>query len=200
MREEILRINIRRMADFYRFDAVAELESYESGEREFAASELNRLVQFFFVNPAFLRGESNRVLRDIVADLELSVADLLAQQFQLFLLASPSGEPDGLVYPVFYKVDSGFIRCVRGRLSSLSDESGGGAGNVYQLISHLLDQGYSSDDVRVLRTPAIAWTRLFQGTFYMDSDTFPRFGINHSYQQVFSRWFEETRNSRRQKS
>lgn len=198
VRKEVLQIGVRRMADFYGFNKASELECYESGEREFPAPHLNRLVEFFFVHSEFLRGESDRVLRDLVADLDLSVGELIDQDFRLFLLASPAGEPDRLVYPVLYKEERGFSRSVRGRLSALSDASGGGAANIYGLISLLLDRDRSIHDVNVLCTPRNAWERLEQGTFYMDSEAVPRFGIHRNYQQVFQRWFDETAESRRQ--
>lgn len=54
LRERVLKLNRRRMADFYGYEKVAQLEMYEQGEEEFPAESIRRLIDFFFIRRDYL--------------------------------------------------------------------------------------------------------------------------------------------------
>jgi hypothetical protein len=61
VREKILGINPRRMADFYGFEKAAQLETCERGDDEFPTNVIKKLRDFFFVSREYLEGEHDQV-------------------------------------------------------------------------------------------------------------------------------------------
>lgn len=168
LREEILQIDPRRMADFYEYECVEELESYEYGEREFPAVSLAHLRKMFFVNDSFLRGVSSRVFTNLYMENEEAICGLFDEGFKLHFLCCPTRRRDLLTYPYLHKIQYGFSRSVKAhRLSSFSPASGGGAVNIYDVLHLMVCRGMPPDDVRILMVPERTWGRLEHGSFHL---------------------------------
>ena len=165
LREDILKLNERQMANFYRYDLASELESYERGEDEFPKESIERLKETFFVNEEFLEDGDSRIFRnfDIYSD---EVKKLLKEGFRPLFLCSMCDRSWLYTYPVFHKQENNYSRIVVSNLTASFQSTGGGYNNIAQIIIEMLRQGMRYSDASILQVSKQTWQGLEQGTFY----------------------------------
>ena len=112
LRENILKLNPREMADLYGFERVAYLEDCEAGLDEFSTEAMKRLVQVFFVSPKYLQGEYSVSFLSFRISTKEDCHRFLEEGFTPYFLCCPDFHKDGLVYLVFTKLDEGYWRMI----------------------------------------------------------------------------------------
>ena len=99
IRENILKLNPREMADLYGFERVAYLEDCEAGLDEFPTAAMQRLVQVFFVSPKYLQDGEAPIFQSFrfVNERE-DCRRFLEEEFEPTFLCGPDFHKDGFAY------------------------------------------------------------------------------------------------------
>jgi hypothetical protein len=193
VREKILGINPRRMADFYGFEKVAQLEACERGDDEFPSAAIKKLREFFFVSRKYLEGEYQQVFDSF--DVTCSADDCkkyLAQAFHPFLLCRDEDRDNLWCWPVFHKEQDGFDRIITANSHGYFASTGGGKSNVMHLIEAAHDHGLSSYDISVQRADRKVWDQLERWSFYRKGwGGGVGCGPDHEAQDCFLAWWKE---------
>lgn len=193
LREKVLQINPRRMADFYGFEKVAQLEACERGDDELPTAAVNKLCEFFFVNRAYLEEGSSEFFQAF--DVMVSSDDcgrLLEQGFTPHLLIDERDLHDLYCYIVFEKAEAGFHRVIVSNTDGYLRSNGGGKQNIMHLILAMKRRGLLSRDAFIQKVGEGIWTRLEAKTYYASGD-FVFHGPNHEARDIFDAWFEAGR-------
>jgi hypothetical protein len=191
LREKILQINPRRMADFYGFEKVAQLEACESGADEFPTAAIRKVHEFFFVSRQYLEGECQQVFDTF--DVSCSTDDCkkyLAAGFQPYLLCLIEDRDNLWCWPVFHKEEEGFDRIITANSHGYFASGGGGKSNIMHLIEAVHDHGLRPYDVWVQGADRKTWEELESRSFYHKGMGGLR-GPDSQGQDCFIQWFEE---------
>jgi hypothetical protein len=191
LREKILKINPRRMADFYGFEKVAQLEACETGVDEFPAAAIQKLREFFFVSRAYLEGDHRQVFDsfDIISSAD-DCKKYLADGFQPYLLCLNEDREDLLCWSVFHKEEQGLDRIITANAHGYFASTGGGRTNIVHLIEAVHHHGLRPYEVWVQRVDRKTWAELESCTFYHKGMGGLR-GPDGNGQDSFNAWFEE---------
>jgi len=190
LREKVLRINPRRMADFYSFEKVAQLEACERGEDEFPAGALKTLREFFFVKREFLEGEDAGIFEPFeVTDSEGS-SKYPADGFSPYLLCLNEDRDKLWCWPAFYKEQDGFDRIITADTYGYFASRGGGKSNIMSFIEAVHRQGLDAYDVSVQKVDRAHWNQLETRTYYHKGMGGLR-GPDHDGQDCFIVWWKE---------
>jgi hypothetical protein len=193
LRENILKLNPREMADFYGFERVAYLEDCEAGLDEFPTAAMQRLVQVFFVSPKYLQeGEEYASFFQFFqfwSDRQIC-RRFLEEEFQPMFLCHPDFQQDGLAYLVFLKCDQGYWRIAK-TLDYRSFYSYGGSG-IFNLIYSMikLKIPYSATQFRNVKQDD--WEKLLFNRWYKKRREL-LFGssTNLEAMKFFEHWYNE---------
>jgi hypothetical protein len=167
LRENILGINPRRMADFYGFEKVAQLEACERGDDEFPTAAIKKLREFFFVSREYLEGEYKQVFDSF--DVTCSADDckkFIGEGFHPFLLCLNEDREHLWCWLVFHKEQDGFDRIITANSHGYFASTGGGKSNVMRLIEAAHHHSLTPYDISVQRADRKVWDRLESWTFY----------------------------------
>ena len=191
LREKILQINPRRMADFYGFEKVAQLEACETGANEFPTHAITKLREFFFISPEYLEEGAQQVFEAF--EITYSPDDskkFLSQGFQPFLLCLNELRHDLMCYPVFHKEEDGFDRIIVANSFGYFASGGGGKSNIMHLIEAIQEKGIAPYAVPIQEIDRKTWDALEAKTFYCVG--MERFlGPDAEARDCFLAWFEE---------
>jgi hypothetical protein len=191
LREKILKINPRRMADFYGFEKVAQLEASERGEDEFPTAAIKKLRDFFFINRGYLEDGAPEVFDtfEIICSSE-DCAKILSQGFEPFLLCLNELRDQMMCYPVLRKEEDGLDRVIAADSGGYFASGGGGKSNIMHFIEALHENGITAHRVPVQKIDRKTWDALEAKTFYFSG--IGRFlGPDGEGQDCFIQWFEE---------
>ncbi len=191
LREEVLELRLREMTEFYEFDKVSELESYENGKNELPLESLKKLEEFFFLNPKYLELGEGDVFRSFYLEREI-VSEYFDRGYQpLIVCCSNENRYYLLCYIIFYKEESGFTRLVISDRAGSFESNGGGKMNIEYLINEMLDRNIRPHDVSVLRATLCEWEAIENGTYY-NKLVFNSCGkFDHECFEIFDSWYEE---------
>lgn len=191
LREKVLAISLRRMANFYGFDKAAQLEAYERGDDEFPTSAIKKLREFFFVSQTYLE-EGAHVIFDSFDNV--CSADeakrLLSDGFRPYILCLNEQRDDLRCWPVLHKEQDGFDRIVRGQGEGYFMSIGGGKANIIHIIAAMQSVGLSAFEAFVLRITRKTWQALDKGTFYSNGMMGFR-GQDDDCRKIFDEWWKE---------
>ena len=194
LREDILKLNERQMANFYGYDLASELERYERGEDEFPKESMEKLKETFFINERFLEDGDSRIFRNfgIYSD---EVKKLLKEGFRPLFLCSICDRNWLYTYPVFHKQENNYSRIVVSNSTAYFQSTGGNYNNIAQIIIEMLRQGMRYSDASILQVSKQTWQELEQGTFYSNG-SLSNFSIGWDYEcmDIFYEWFHDIEN------
>jgi hypothetical protein len=193
LREDILGINPRRMADFYGFEKVAQLECCEHGDEEFPTAAIKKLRDFFFVSREYLEGEYPQIFDsfDIVGSQD-DYTKFLRDGFQPYLLCLNEERANLWCWPVFHKEEDGFDRSICGNTLGYFASTGGGKDNILNLIKAMKEIGGKTPfDVYIQKTDRKTWKQLEDRTYYMSKRTVI-LGPDFEAQDCFREWWRES--------
>jgi len=193
LREKILKINPRRMADFYSFEKVAQLEAYERGDDEFSSTAIKKLREFFFVSCEYLQGVYDQVFDsfDIISSAD-DCKKYNGQGFQPYLLCRNEDREKLWCWPVFHKEQGGFERVIAANSYGYFASGGGGKSNIMHFIEAIFEKGILPHSVPVQMIDQETWSALEAKAFYFAGSG--RFlGPDGNGQDCFIEWFEEVK-------
>lgn len=191
LREKILKINPRRMADFYGFEKVAQLEACERGEDEFPTAGIKKLRQCFFVSRGYLEDGASEVFDsfEITCSSE-ECATILSQGFEPFLFCLNELRDQMMCYPVLHKEEDGLDRVIAANSGGYFASGGGGKSNIMHFIEAIHKKGITPYSVPVQKIDRKTWDALEAKTFYFTGDG--RFlGPDGDGQDCFLAWWKE---------
>ncbi len=191
LREKILQINPRRMADFYGFEKVAQLEACERGDDEFPTAAIKKLREFFFVSREYLEGEYRQVFDSF--DVTCSADDCkkyIAEGFHPYLLCLNEEREKLWCHPVFHKEEDGFDRIICANTYGYFASMGGGKSNIMHLIEAVYHHSLRPYDVSVQKVDRKLWEELEARTYYRKGMGGLR-GPDDQSQDCFIAWFKE---------
>lgn len=191
LREKVLQLNPRRMADFYGFEKVAQLEACESGDDEFPTTAINKLREFFFVSREYLEGEYQQVFDSFNIAFADDSKKYLAEGFHPYLLCLNEERDMLWCWPVFHKEEDGFDRIITAEGCGYFASSGGGKSNIMAFIEAVHHHGFSAFDVSVQRADRQLWNELEDRKYYHKSMGGGLRGPDQEAQDCFIAWFEE---------
>ncbi|HSU54154.1 MAG TPA: toll/interleukin-1 receptor domain-containing protein [Candidatus Dormibacteraeota bacterium] len=193
LRENILRINARRMADFYAFEKVSQLEACERGDDEFPTAAIKRLREFFFINRQYLEGECKQIFDsfDITCSSD-ECKKYLAGGFQAYLLCLNEDREQLWCWPVFHKEENDVSRIITANSDGYFASTGGGKSNIMHLIEALHHCGMTPYDVAIQKVDRKVWNELESRTFYHKGMGRTR-GPDQDARDQFMAWFEESK-------
>lgn len=169
LREEVLKINPREMADFYGFEKVKQLEDCEDGLDELPRESMQKLEDFFFVNKRFIEEGSESLFQTFpLIYTQEGCRALLESGFEPFILTKPKPvEGDNFAYILFYKKEAGFDRMVVSNGYGSFDSNGGGRQNIQNLINVLIDRNEHEKYLDILHVKNDAdWQKLEDAAYY----------------------------------
>lgn len=202
LREDILDLSPREMADFYGFEETEQLERCEAGLAEFPTEAMKRLEEFFFINPKYLQKGENFIFQPFINYPRDDCRRFLEQGFEPYFLCDPSFQSfqkDGLAYLVFSKKDEGYWRMIHSNTVD-SFYSKGAANSICSLINSMLDlnTGLRWSNLLCLNASEEEWEDLSKGHWYNKGMRgYPgyhnRRTVNHEATEIYERWFRDFR-------
>jgi hypothetical protein len=196
LREKILQLKLREMADFYGFEKVKQLEECEAGLDEFPTKAIERLEEFFFVSPKYLQEGKTPIFQSFFSD---DCQRFVNEGFRPYFLCGPSfqeDQKDGLAYLVFCKEEGGYWRMIRSNVHAGFYSQGGGGHIIKALIDSMLDPDMSFLRPKTLCQDVSAeeWGKLCNGRWYdKGMDEYYRFA-NHKATDIFEYRFLRAQN------
>jgi hypothetical protein len=193
LREEILKINPREMADFYGFEKVSYLEDCEDGLDEFPTTSLEKLEKFFFVNPKYFQEGDEQIFNtfDIICTSE-DCRYYLEEGFKSYFLCDPDFKRYGFAYLIFLKKDRSYYRIICSNTWGSFYSSGGGYHNIANLIRAMLDLNISLTYVSFSSVDEREWKLLEKNCWYVPSRFYSYRGDDTwEAQDIFERWYKE---------
>lgn len=191
LREKILQLNLREMANFYDFEEVEKLEKCEAGSEEFPTRAIKKLEKIFFVNPKYLQDGENLIFQSFTSYPRDDCRRFLEQGFYPYFLCAPSFQKNGLAYLVFWKEDKGCRRMIRSYTLD-SFYSGGSANSICSLINSMLDLNIDlyRSNISYLNVSEEEWEKLSDLSWYNKGILGCRGTANNEAREIYERWFE----------
>jgi len=190
LRENILKLSLREMTEFYGFNSVSELEKYECGEQELPLEHLRKVERFFFLNPKFLElGE--KPIFEMFSLFDNSLEILWNDGF-LPMIACCQGFRDNLfAYVVLSKEENGFMRIVVSDVYGAFMSTGGGKLNLEKVIYEQVKRKISLDEISILRASESEWKALEAKSYY-DKRLFHGFGAaDWDCMDIYAQWYKD---------
>ncbi len=193
LRENILKLNPREMADLYGFERVAYLEDCEAGLDEFPTAAIQRLVQVFFVAPQYLQGEWKSPFFQSfrIIDSREDCRCFLEEEFRPVFLCGPDFQKNGYAYLVFSKFDQGYWRMIRSDTIGGFHSMGGGRSNIENLIFPMLNLKRRPSAVNMLNVDQKEWKDLQHRRWYNKGMHGYDGTVNIEAEDIFERWYKE---------
>ena len=189
LRENYLELNPRKMADFYGYEKVAELETYEDGKDEFPLESIAKLEQTFFINSKYLE-EGDPVIFQPFRLCHDEVRKLLQEGFSPCFLCYNTEPYHLYTYPVFYKQEENYSRTVVANLLSDFNSGGGGRKNIEIIRTEMVKQGMEYLDASIVKVNESTWKALDKGRFYSKYMYFG-LGIDEDCCDIFEEWYRQ---------
>lgn len=195
LREQVLLLSLREMAEFLGIEVISTLEIYERGEAEYPLPLIKKIEEFFRINPRYIeKGETPIFLHFQLSPK--SVNKFLQAGYTPILACCPNEMGDLYCYQVFEKTTNGYTQIAYTNLPGSFSSSGGGKSNIGYLISALLDAGKSPSAVKIVRVTAEEWQATSNGSYYSKPPYFHSGGLDWKCMDIFDSWFEEYAKSR----
>lgn len=194
LREKVLQLNKREMADFYGFEKTSFLEKCEDGDDEFPREAMRRLEEFFFIRRSYIEEGDERIFQTFpLLYTDKGCIALLRQGFRPQILTAPvRSSEQGFCYVVFNKDESGYYRSVVSNVRGNFNSTGGGKGNVINLIVALKECGCLNQYVSISHVrDSDDWIRLENSTFYSRGQYIVAGGADYDSQDIYDKWVEE---------
>ena len=196
LRETILKLSLREMAEFYNFKTVSELETCEKGLNELPLEKLRMIEDFFFVTPKFIENGEEPIFSTYYLSRD-NISKYIDNEFIPVIACSPLKRDNLYCNIVFYKVENGLYRIITADREGSFASSGGGKSNIIYLIDEMLDRNISLNEVGILTTTEKEWQQLMDGRYY-DTKVFSRFSAaDQDCMNVFDNWYEAESNNRK---
>jgi len=191
LRENVLNLDLRAMAEFYELKSVSELEEYENGIHELPISFMQKVESFFFIRKEYMSGTCESIFeRFILSSCSNDLNEYLDKGFSPTLLCNPSND-DLFVYIVLSKGERGFKRIiVSDRYGSFMPTSGG-KGTLQLLIQALSKRGISPDSIPIWQVSLEVWQQLNESHYYDKNLSFSIGCAHKKSQDIFHEWFNE---------
>ncbi len=188
LREEYLKLNPRKMADFYGYNKTAELERYESGEDEFPKESLEKLKETFFINESFLEEDNSRIFRNFILSSN-EVKHLLEDGFKPNFLCYTENL-SRLAFPVFHKQENKYFPIVVANNIGSFSSGHGGYNNIKIIIIEMLRQGMDYRDAFIQKVDKLTWQKLERGLFYSNNIYFGD-GLDEECADIFYEYYRK---------
>jgi hypothetical protein len=195
LREDVLSISLREMAEFLGIDVISQLERHESGEVEYPLNFVKKIEEFFRIDKRYVETGEGAIFSHFILSQE-SVSSFVTAGYTPILACCPSDRHDLFCYQVFEKVTDGYTQIAFADRYGSFASSGGGRMNITYLITALLDAGKTPTSVRIIKATEEEWNAISNGSYY-SKDPFHRFGCaDWECMDIFDSWFEEIEKSR----
>jgi len=191
LRENILKLNLRVMAEFYELKSVSILEDYEAGLHELPIKLLQKLENFFFIREEYMSGADNYIFKTFSLSTNSNEADsLITDGFHPTLLCNPNRN-DLFAYIVLSKEEQGLRRIIRSDNYGSFMSKGGGKSNIQSIIYAMLKHHISALDISIWKVSTTVWDQLGEGTYYSSNLSFSPVCADHTCSDIFFSWYEE---------
>ena len=195
LRENSLELSERKMATFYGYKKVKELETYEKGTDEFPLESIAKLEQTFFINSKYLEEGESFIFRPFRLCYD-EVKKLLEEGFRPCFLCYNTQPCDLYTYPAFYKQEENYSRIVVANRIIGNLNFGSERNKIYIIIKAMIEQGMEYHEASYFQVNKSTWERLRNGTFYskelwkleIDTDFYDIFG--EYYRKQKEKFFE----------
>jgi hypothetical protein len=203
LRENILKLNLREMSDFYGFVKTSDLEDYEAGLDEFPAVSIKKLEDSFFIRSKYLQEGGDFIFKkfEIISGTK-DCKYFLEQDFTPYFLCDPDFKNTGGAYLVFSKKENEYWQMISSKAEGGFFSSGGGRNNVYNFIKPFLER---SIDLRLIQyiepnpwlyDPKIhfldvkneEWHNLDWSCWYSKGMSCYPGAANHDAEHIFHKW------------
>ncbi len=223
LREDILGIDIRTMADILGFREVSELERYEQGEQEYPAGAITTLIEVFFIHREYIEQGREPIFQVFDWNLADHITTYLIQNFEPYFLLNPNfNEDSGSCYLVFRKRETRngreIVRLIRSSTEdyflpiSYFESSGGECRCIDNFISAMLKFNLYSEYfynaqfnpvnsrriyIAFSKVNVADWKKLGQNSFYSSAISFgwPDKDTSDA-RDIFENWFVTIANIR----
>jgi len=188
IREKLLKISERQMANFYGFDTVSELVEYELGNLEFPQSLLNKVCDFFFIKHEMFDLDCQVKYPFKSFGLYSSeVEEYLKQGFHPVIACSPSErETDLYCYVLLCKKENDFYRVITSNNKGRFKSGHTGKSNIEQLIHAMIKVEMNDTSIRILSVNEELWDNIESREF---SQNIENLELDWDCQDIFDKWF-----------
>lgn len=171
LRERILGIEKRQMSDFYGFERTSQLEDCEDGVDEFPTESMDRLSQVFFINPDYLKNESDTNHHQMFTTFVINASkkpllEFLQKGFVPYFVCSPTFDDEKshdyrMAYLMFCKNDDGYWRMIRSNYECDFSSDVDSGMNIWNLIYAMQDLSVNlkADDVIFIKSSQEQWEK-----------------------------------------
>lgn len=181
------------MADFYGYEKVKELETYEKGEDEFPLESIAKLEQTFLINSKYLEEGNSFIFRPFELEFHQEndeATKLLEEGFRPYLLCCSENRHDLLTHVVLHKRDPKYSRTVVANDSSSFYSTGAGAYNIYSIIKKMIERGMQSSEAIIFKVDRATWQALEERRFY-SKNMFLGLGRDRDCRDIFEEWYRK---------
>lgn len=190
LREKLLHISERQMANFYGFDTVSELVEYELGNIEFPQSLLNRVCDFFFVKHEMF--DLDCQVKYPFKSFGLyspEIDEYLEQGFSPVIVCSPSDrETDLYCYVLLCKKENDFYRVITSNNKGRFKSGHTGKSNIEQLIHAMIKRSMDDTNVRIVGVTEEQWLKIESREFAQNIENHD---LDWDCQDIFDRWYRK---------
>lgn len=190
LREHVLQLSLREMAEFLDIYVISTLERYEAGEEEYPLSLIKKIEEFFRINPRYVESGEGTIFLHFELSQE-SVSTFTRSGYTPILACCPSERDDLLCYQAFEKTTNGLTQLAYADLYGSFSSSGGGKSNIEYLINALLDENKSPSSVRIVRITSKEWQATSDGSYYSKNPYFRAGSADWECMDIFDAWFNE---------
>lgn len=100
IREHVLQLSLREMAEFLNIQVISTLERYEAGEEEYPLVFINKVEEFFRINPRYVESGEGAIFLRFPLSQE-SVSTFVRAGYTPILACCPSEQGDLFCYQAF---------------------------------------------------------------------------------------------------
>lgn len=195
LREQVLKLSLREMAEFLDIEMISTLERYENGEEEYPLRFIKQIEDFFRIRPRYIEAGEGAIFQNFILSQD-SVTSFVNAGYTPILACCPSQRDDLLCYQLFERQIKGYTQIAFADRYGSFVSNGGGKMNIGYLITALLDSQKSAASVRIVKATKEEWDAIANGSYY-SKNTFPRFGCaDTECMDIFDTWFDEYKISR----
>jgi hypothetical protein len=190
LREQVLQLSLREMAEFLNIQVVSTLERYEAGEEEYPLSLIKKIEEFFRINPRYVESGEGAIFLHFVLSQD-SVSAFIRAGYTPILACCPSERGDLFCYQAFEKKTNGLTQLAYADRWGSFSSSGGGKSNIGYLINALLDENKSPSSVRIVQVTQEEWQATSNGAYYSKNPYFRAGSADWECMDIFDSWFDE---------
>ncbi len=188
LREKYLELSLREISNIYKTLSPHDIEQCELGEKELPKEFIEKLINFFFIEEAYLDKGEKPTFKTVDSDLDKYVGE----GYNPWVLCPPDEENEIFSSLYFIKKEKSIERSFQYDNYLNFHSLHGGKNDVLKLIFSLLKNNKDTH-IPIVKVDLEIWKEIKSQNFYLKEEKLRRFRANYDYQEVYNDWVNEVK-------